>query len=257
LTYIFKKLIVGNLKMNLLSPQEREQYISSLKKEIKGKKLAETEVVICPPSIHLDGFRKAISQNVKLGAQNVFWEPKGSFTGEISPLMLKNFGCDYVIVGHSERRRYFCENNSEVNLKINAALKSGLRPIICVGETKLEKDTNQTLSVITKQVKEALADVGRTKTGQLIIAYEPVWAVGSDKVPSANDVMEAKVLVKKILVDLFGKKYAEAVKIIYGGSVSAKTARDVCVEPGMDGALIGRESLTPHEFLKIAEIING
>lgn len=242
--------------MNLLSPQEREQYIAAIKKEIKNKKLTNSDIVICPPYLHLEGFKKTISKKIKLGSQNVFWEPKGSFTGEVSPQMLQNFGCEYAIIGHSERRRYFCENNAEINMKVKAALKFGLKPIICVGETKLEKDSGQTLGVISRQVKEALADIARAKSGQITIAYEPVWAVGSDAVPTAHEIMEARVLIKKILVGMFGKKYASETRILYGGSVNSRTAREVCVEPEMDGALIGRESLLPHEFLKIASIIS-
>jgi triosephosphate isomerase len=126
-----------------------------------------------------------------------------------------------------------------------------------VGETKVEKDNHETLRVVTRQVGEALANINRTKAEQITVAYEPVWAVGSDNVPTTHEVMEAKVLIRKILVDLFGKKYAEQVRILYGGSVNAKTVQQVCVEAGMDGALIGRESLMPHEFVKIATIVDN
>ena len=186
----------------------------------------------------------------------MFWEAKGSFTGEVSPAMLKDFGCEYVILGHSERRRYFCERDEEINLKIISALKNNLKPIICVGESKQEKEDNQTLSVISQQVKSALEKVSRTKAENLVIAYEPIWSVGTDEVPKENEIMEARVLIFKILTGLFGVKYAQKVKIIYGGSVSVFTVKQVCLDPGMDGALIGRESLTPYEFVKIAEIIN-
>jgi len=136
-------------------------------------------------------------------------------------------------------------------------LKHGLRPILCVGETKAEKDADQTLEVITRQVKEALAEISRTKANQIIIAYEPVWSVGTDALPTSNEVMGAKLLIRKILHELFDKKYAEEVAILYGGSVNAKSVKQVCVDSEVDGALIGRESLQPHEFVKIAEIINN
>jgi len=251
------KIVVGNLKMNILSPLEREQYFKLFKKESTGKKLSRTGIVLCPPAIHLEAFGKLKSKKTSVGAQNMFWERSGSYTGEISPAMIKNLGAEYVILGHSERRKYFCEKNDEVNLKVAAALRNGLIPIICVGETRTEKAGGQTLRVISKQTKEALAGINRVKAEQIIIAYEPVWAVGSDTVPTAHEIMEAKVLIRKILVNLFDKKYANLARILYGGSVNAKTAREVCVEPGMDGALIGRESLAPYEFIKIAEIING
>jgi len=242
--------------MNLLTSQDRSKYFELFKKEFKGKKLKETEIVLCPPFIHIEAFKKISNNKIKLGAQDMFWEGAGSYTGEISGSMLKNFGCEYVIIGHSERRRYFCENDEEVNLKVNACIRVGLKPILCVGETKIEKATHQMLNVITKQVKKAFQGISRGKIENTIVAYEPVWAVGTDETPSAHEIMEAKVLIRKILVEMFGKKYAEKVPILYGGSVNLRTAQEVCVSPGMDGVLIGKESLLPHEFLKIAEIIN-
>jgi triosephosphate isomerase (TIM) len=250
------KLIIGNLKMNLLSADERDKYFELFKKEINGKKIKDCEIVLCPSFVHLEAFRKSLAKKIKIGAQNMFWEGSGSYTGETSGIMLRNLGCEYVIAGHSERRRYFCENNEEINLKINAALKVGLKPVLCLGETKIEKATHQMLSVISKQLKKALQGVSRIKLEEIVIAYEPVWAVGSDSTPSTHEIMEAKVLIRKILVEMFGKKYAEKVPILYGGSVNSRTVRSLCNDPGMDGVLVGRESLNPHEFLKIAEIIN-
>lgn len=250
------KLVVGNLKMNLLSPIERERYLHNFKKELGSKRFRKAEIILCPSHVHLENFKKNLNGKIGLGGQNMFWKREGSFTGEISPAMLKNFGCEYVIVGHSERKRYFCETNEEINMKVAEALKIGLKPIICIGETRTEKEANQTLRVVTRQLSEALSGISRTKASNIVVTYEPVWAVGTDDVPTAHDIMEAKVLIRKILVELFTKKYAQEVKILYGGSVSSKTVREVCIEPGMDGALIGRESLTPFEFIKIAEIIN-
>jgi len=250
------KIVVGNIKMNLLSREEREKYFDIFEKELSGKIFNNTEIVLCPPTIHLEAFKYWKNKKLAIGAQNVFSEDKGSYTGEISPIMLKNFGCEYVIVGHSERRRYFSESNEEINLKTIFALKKSLIPILCVGETKIEKENHATLQIIAKQVKEGLKDISRAKAEKIVIAYEPVWAVGSDEVPTSNEIMEAKVLIRKILVELFGKKYAEKVRILYGGSVNSRTVRQVSVEPGMDGVLVGRESLNPHEFLKIVEIIS-
>ena len=187
----------------------------------------------------------------------MFAETKGSYTGEISPVMLKALGCEYVILGHSERRRYFSEKSEEINLKVVSALKNGLVPVICVGETKVQREGHQVLDVITEQVAKALAKVSRTKAGEIVIAYEPVWAVGSDVIPTSHEIMEVKVLIRKILVALFGNKYAEEVRIIYGGSVKASTVREVCTDPGMDGVLVGRESLVPYEFLRIIGVINN
>lgn len=251
------KLVVGNLKMNILSPLERDRYLDLVRKELSGKKFAKVEIVLCPSHVHMESFKESLGEKVKIGSQNIFWEVEGSFTGEISPAMVKNYGGEYVIIGHSERRKYFCETDEEINLKIGAALKANLKPIVCVGETKVEKDTNQTMKVLSCQVKEALFEVNRTKAGQITVAYEPIWAVGTDAIPASNEIMEARLLIRKILIETFDKKYAEDVRIIYGGSVSCKTAQEVCVEPGMDGVLIGRESLTPFEFIKIAQIINN
>lgn len=249
-----QKLIVANLKMNIQSPLERGQYLELFKKEIKGKKLKNCDLVLCPPFIHLEGFKNSKIKKIILGAQNVFWEEKGSFTGEISPRMLKNIGCEYVILGHSERRRYFCEQDLEINLKIIASLKNGLKPILCVGEQKGEN-----LDVIMHQLENCLKDVSRTKIENIVICYEPVWAISSNNPehpPTANDILSAKLIIRKFLVRKYGMKVSEKVRIIYGGSVSSDIAEEVCIKPGMDGVLIGKDSLTPYKFAKIAEIIN-
>ncbi|MFA6159667.1 MAG: triose-phosphate isomerase [Parcubacteria group bacterium] len=250
------KLIIGNLKMNILSPAQQEQYLSLFKKELTGKKINNCELILCPPTIHLPGFQKAKIKKIILGAQNMFWEEKGSYTGEISPTMLKNFGCAYVILGHSERRRYFCERDEEVNLKVISALKNGLKPVLCVGEDGEQKKEGS--RVVLQQLENCLADISRGKIENVVICYEPVWAISSnnpDHLPSANEIMSAKLLIRKFLVGKYGVKFAEKVKIIYGGSVSANIVKEVCLDPGMDGVLIGRESLVPHEFVKIAKLI--
>ena len=250
------KYIIANLKMNLLSPQERERYLTSLAKEVQGKKIKNSEIILCPPFVHLEAFGKIKNKNIKLGAQNVFSEEKGSYTGEISPAMLKNFGCEYVILGHSERRRYFSENNEDINLKIVAAIKNGLHPILCLGETKAEKEGELTLQIIEKQVHECLVGISRAKLEQIIFVYEPVWAVGSDLIPTSNEIMEAKVLIRKILAEMFGQKYIKNVQILYGGSVNCKNSKEVCTDPGLEGVLVGRESLIPHEFMKIVDVLD-
>jgi len=252
-----KKIVIGNLKMNILSQIEREKYFKAFKAEQAKIKLKDVDIVLCPPIIHLEAFKKWNNKEVSLGAQNNSTETKGSYTGEISPVMIKNIGADFSIIGHSERRKYFNESNEEINFKVIAALKNGLKPIICVGETQEQKDNQETLQVITSQVEKALFDVGRTRAENIIIAYEPVWAIGTGVVPNVNEVMEAKVLIRRILVEIFGKKYAEKVAIVYGGSVNIKNTKEVCIESEMDGALIGGASLAPYEFLKIAEIIDN
>lgn len=253
-----KKLIIGNLKMNILNPTERDRYFVAFKKEAKGKKFKNSEIVICPPAIHLESFVKSLkSKMVAIGAQNMLWESQGSYTGEISPLMIKSLKAEYVIVGHSERRKYFGETNETVNLKIKSALKNGLMPIVCIGETKNEKDMELTMDVIISQLQEGLADIKRGQLEKIIFVYEPVWAVGSDVVPTSNEIMGAKLLIRKILTEKYGAKYAEKARILYGGSVKPKIAKQVCLDPGMDGVLVGRESLQPHELVKIAGIVDN
>jgi len=251
------KIVIGNLKMNLLSVPERQKYLEWIKKEWGKRKIKKTEVVLCPPSIHLENFQKELPKKISLGAQNCFWEEKGSFTGEISPLMLKNLGASYVILGHSERRRFFAEHDDEIGLKVASVLRVGLEAIVCVGESQEERNEGSFAQVIERQIKTSLENIKKSFLEKVIIAYEPIWSVGTDKIPTSNEIMEAKVLIRKILVENFGKKQGEKPRIIYGGSVSSKTVKETCLESEMDGALIGRESLTPSEFMRIVEIIDS
>lgn len=248
---------MGNLKMNLLTIAERDRYLESLKKELKSKEIYDSKIVLCPPAIHLESFVNRIeNDDFSVGAQNVFWEERGSFTGEISALMVKNIGVQYAIIGHSERRGYFKETNDDAKNKINSALSAGILPIYCVGETLEEREGGKTADVITTQIHEGLADVPVSRITSIVIAYEPVWAVGSDSIPTSEEIMEVKILLKKIFADTFGIPVAERVRVLYGGSVKATTAKQLCLDSGMDGALIGRESLIPMEFVKIAEILS-
>jgi triosephosphate isomerase len=272
------KIVIANLKMNILSPVERERYLEMFKKELAGKILNNTQIVLCPPAVHIEAFGQVKNEKacpvksptegrgaatpqfnrVKIGAQNIFWERSGAFTGEISASMVKNLGADFVILGHSERRKFFGEKNEEVNLKIIAALKNGLTPILCVGESKGQQAMGA--SVIKKQLEECLAGIARAKIESIIFCYEPVWAISSnnpDHLPTADEIMSARLLLKKILVGKFGPKITARAKFIYGGSVSTANAKEVCLESGMDGVLVGKESLAPYELIKIAEIVNN
>lgn len=251
------KIVIGNLKMNLVSLAEREQYLKLFKKVLAGKDFLATDIVLCCPTVHLEGFQKKLPKTIQLGVQNVFWEDRGSYTGEFSSMMAKNFGCEYALCGHSERRKYFGETEQMINLKVRAILKNKLIPIICLGETAEERKSGKTLAVITKQIKEIFLGLAQEKLEKIVIAYEPIWSVGSDAIPTPNEIMEARVLIRKVLMQDYAKKNVEKVRIIYGGSVNTKTAKKTCIEGGMDGALVGRESLTPVEFLKIVKIINN
>lgn len=251
-----QKLIVGNLKMNILTLAERKKYFESFKKELNKKRISNSKIVLCPPPIHIEQFSKNLkSKAVSIGAQNIFWEEKGSYTGEISAPMVKSLGGDYVIVGHSERRKYFSENNEIANAKIKIAIKNGLKPIYCVGETKKQRLSGETSEVIIKQIAEGLMEIPASKMHSIAIAYEPVWAVGSDVIPASDEIMEVKILLKKIFTNKYESNIAKKISILYGGSVNALTVVQTCLQPGMDGVLVGRESLKPSEFLKIAEII--
>ena len=251
-----KKLVVGNLKMNPVSVVEFERYLDMLEKELKGKEFEKTEIVVCPPVVYLQKLLDRKLKNIKAGAQNVFWEYQGAFTGEYSAGMVKSVGANFVIVGHSERRKYFGENEETINLKLKAILKNGLNAVLCVGESTEERKSGQTSNVLKKQLKGCLAEITPGKLDYIAIAYEPIWAVGTDEIPTSDEILEAKIIIKKNIAELFSPKSAEKIRLLYGGSVKSSCASEVCLDPAMDGVLIGRESLMPYEFVKIAKMID-
>ncbi|HOW60754.1 MAG TPA: triose-phosphate isomerase [Candidatus Moranbacteria bacterium] len=255
-----KKIIVGNLKMNLLSSAERKKYFELFKKELKKRKITNAEFVLCPPYVHVESFVKELkAKNISIGSQNIFWEEKGPYTGEISVPMIKNMGGEYVILGHSDRRKYFFENDDKINLKIHAVLKNGLKVILCVGENAEEKKNGSGEAVIFEQLKNCLNNINTKKIADVIICYEPVWAISSNnpnRLPVIDEIMSAKILIKKFLIRKYKLKVAEKVKIIYGGSVFPENIKETCIEPGMDGVLVGKESLNPLNFIKMAETID-
>ncbi len=255
-----KNIIIANLKMGLSSKKEAESWAEMFLREKKFFP-KNTFLVICPPAIFLDFFIQKIGKNdwLKFGAQDCFWENKGSFTGETSPEMIKSLDGNFVILGHSERRRNWDESNEKISKKIPASLKTNLHPILCVGETAEEKKHDQTMEVLTSQLDECLLNVSRGKIEDVIICYEPVWAISSNhptRKPSVNEIMGAKLLIKKFLCEKYGVKAMDKVKIIYGGSVDEKNAEIVCLSPDVDGALVGKASLAPRNLLKICEIID-
>jgi triosephosphate isomerase len=252
------KYVIGNLKMNLVSQAELERYFKAFKAEIKGKNLKNTGIIVCPPFVYLKDFIREIkSKRTAIGAQNVFCERCGSYTGEISPIMVKNIGAEYAIIGHSERRKYFGETDEMINLKIKSAVKERIMSIFCFGETLEERGIGITAEIISNQISKGLDGISSSGLEKIIFAYEPVWAVGTDSTPTSNGIMEVKILIRKILAEKYGIKHSQKAKILYGGSVKEKILKQVCLDPGMDGVLVGRESLNPHEFLKIAEILNN
>lgn len=256
-----KKVIIANLKMNLLSVSERDNYLKSLLGEIEKGGFDDVEVVFCPPSVYLESFSKALDgKGVFVGAQNIHWEKKGTFTGEISVPMVKGIGAKYAIVGHSERRQNFGENNENVNQKIKAALDEDIVPIFCFGETRNERDLGATKDVVTKQVIEGLGDILPRNLSKIIFAYEPVWALSAglgqpSVTPTTDEIMEVRILVKKIITEKYGEDRAEEIRITYGGSVNSEIIEATCIDSGMNGGLVGGESLIPMKFVKLARML--
>jgi len=251
-----KKIVVGNLKMNPVSAIEFDRYLDALEKELGSKDFEKTEIVICPPIIYLQKLLDRKIKNIKAGVQDVFWEYQGAFTGQISAGMVKSAGATFAIVGHSERRKYFGENEEIINLKLKAVLKNGLNAVLCVGESAEERKKGQTSQTLKKQIIGSLAGIGAGKLEYICIAYEPIWAVGTDNIPTSDEILEAKIIIKKTLAEMFSPKSAEKMRLLYGGSVKSHCAEQICLDPAMDGALVGRESLMPYEFVKIAKIID-
>ncbi len=245
-----KPLVVANWKCNPESFNKAKKIFSSIKKG--ATKVKNVETIVCPPYIYLPELIKSAKKTkVKIGGENCFWEEGGSFTGEISAKMLKDLGCSYVIVGHSERRKYFKETNKLINKKIKLALNNNLKVILCIGETKKEKEEGDFNKIIRKQIKKGLKNIPRAKLKQILIAYEPVWAIGSGKPCKPVQAQVTSLLVKKVLTELYNRKAAGEVPVLYGGSVNKDNALDYLKEGGVKGLLIGGASLRPKEFVKI------
>jgi triosephosphate isomerase len=246
------KVIAGNWKLNK-DVDESEKLITELKAALKFP-LEKTRVIICPPYTSLALARKLIEGTaIELGAQNMYLEDEGAFTGEISPKMLKSVGCTYVIVGHSERRQYFKETNEFINKKAKKALASGLNPIICVGETLEEKEKNITDQIVSVQVKSCLKDLSSSHMEKVIIAYEPVWAIGTGKNATPQQAQEVHQLIRKLVGQLYSWVVAEKVVIQYGGSVKPDNALELLKQPDIDGALVGGACLKADSFTSIIE----
>jgi triosephosphate isomerase len=246
-----KPMVAGNWKMNKTVDQA-----SVLVQELLPglKNIPEVERVICPPFTSLMILSAQLSgSGVGLGAQNLHWETSGAYTGEVSPQMVKEF-CDYVIIGHSERRTYFGETDSSVNKKLKAALALGLVPIVCIGETLAEYESGKTGELVTRQVLQGFKEVDAAQASMIVVAYEPVWAIGTGKAATgegANSVLRDHI--RPALAQLFGSGIAQNIRILYGGSVNAANATEYFTQPEIDGALVGGASLKVEEFVKIVE----
>lgn len=247
-----KKIIVANWKMNTGSTEAE----SLVKKIIKGLGLyKDKEIIICPPFMWLSLVRDLLNKkSLKLGAQNVYFEDKGSFTGEISPLMLKEIA-EYVIIGHSERRRFLHENDEMINKKVQASLKSGLKPIVCVGEFEKNNTSqeNELYGNIFHQLTQAIAGVSGEKMAEVIVAYEPVWAIGSGTPATVKYVSEIVNSLRDRLAIIYNREIAQKVKILYGGSVDSSNVGEFFKEKDINGVLVGGASLKAEEFIKICK----
>ncbi|MBE6591562.1 MAG: triose-phosphate isomerase [Ruminococcaceae bacterium] len=239
-----KIVIAGNWKMNK-TPSEAAE----LATQIAALENNKAEVVICVPYVDIFAAKQAIAgSKVKLGAENVHWEASGAFTGEISAPMLVECGCEYVIIGHSERRQYFGETDETVNKRTKAALNAGLKVILCVGELKEERETGKTEEVVKRQVIEGLKDISAEQMANVVIAYEPVWAIGTGLTATNEQAEEVCAFIRALLKDLYCDCVADSTTIQYGGSMNAKNAADLLAMPNIDGGLIGGASLKPADF---------
>ena len=247
-----KPIIAGNWKMNK-TPSEARELVSALIPLVKD---AKCDVVVCTPAVDFAAVSEVIKgTNIKLGAENMHWKESGAYTGELSAAMLKESGVEYVILGHSERRQYFGETDATVNQRVLAAVKAGLTPIICVGEKKEEREAGYTNALVTYQTQIALSGLTADEVKHVVIAYEPVWAIGTGKTPTPEDVEEVHAAVRKVLAKKLGKGVANKMRILYGGSVKPSNAKEFLSLPDVDGALIGGASLKAQDFLAIAKSV--
>ena len=248
-------IIAGNWKMHK-GPSEAKAFALDLVKALVG--IRDVEVVIAPPFVSLVPVREVIEgSSIKLCAQDVFWENEGAFTGEVSPLMLKDCGCTYVIIGHSERRTYFGETDETVNRKVQAVLRAGLKAIVCVGERLEEREAGKTLQVVREQVEGALRGLGAKELKDIVIAYEPVWAIGTGRNATPEQAQEVHAWIRELVAEGFGQGAASSLRILYGGSVKPDNVDELMAAPDIDGALVGGASLKVDSFVRIVNFRRG
>lgn len=244
-----KIIIAGNWKMNK-DNHEAVELVNLLKREVSD--ITDVDIIVCPPFTALSDLSDVLTDsNIAIGAQNCYWEDAGAFTGEISPVMLKALEIPYVIIGHSERRQFFGETDETVNKRVRAALKHGLIPIVCVGENLDERESGKTFDVIKTQAENGLKGFSPDEVREMIIAYEPVWAIGTGKTATPQQAQEVHKYIRDLLKGLFGAEAAEAVRIQYGGSVKPDNAGELLSQPDIDGALVGGASLKTQDFSAI------
>ena len=243
-----RKVIAGNWKMNML-PNEAIDYIQAFEPLVKD---AKAEVILCVPYTDLFYCLMNVQgTNIKIGAQNMHFAETGAYTGEVSGKMLKSIGVEYVIIGHSERRQYYNETDESVNKKIKAAFENELKPIVCVGETLEEREAGKTVDIITNQTRLALEGLTNEQVKNTIIAYEPIWAIGTGKTATSEDANNSIISIREEIKRIYGEDVSEAVIIQYGGSVKSSNAKELFSTSDIDGGLVGGASLKPDEFSKI------
>ena len=243
-----KKVIAGNWKMNKL-PNEAIDFIDRLTPLVKN---TENEVIVCVPYTDLFyALLTAQNTNIKIGAQNMHYEEKGAYTGEVSASMLKSIGVEYVIIGHSERRQYFNETDEIVNKKVKSAFEYGLNPIVCVGETLEQRESGKAEEIITMQAQKALDGLKEEQVKNTIIAYEPIWAIGTGKTATSEDANNAIKAIRNKICQIYGQNVGKSIIIQYGGSVKSTNCKELFTTSDIDGGLVGGASLEPEEFAKI------
>jgi len=246
-----KPIIAGNWKMHN-TINEAVELVNGLKRDLSS--VDQVDIVVCPTFTALSDVNELlIDSNIKLGAQNVYWEEKGAFTGEISPQMLKDAGCAYVIIGHSERRKYFHETNETVNKKVKLALEVGLLPIVCVGESLEDREAEKTFDVVKDHVEGSLTGLSADEMRNIIVAYEPVWAIGTGKTATPEQAQEVHKYIRELLKDIFNEEVASSTRIQYGGSVKPENIAELMAKEDVDGALVGGASLKIDSFAGIVK----
>jgi len=242
-------MIAGNWKMHLTS-KEAADLAAAMKKGLDPD--LKHEVLLAPTFTNLHAVKAAIAgSKILLSSQDVAWEEKGAFTGAVSPAQIIDAGCTHAIIGHSERRKIFLETDEIVNKKVKAAIKANLVPVLCIGETLEERESQKTYRVLETQLTGAFAGITAAEAAKVVIAYEPVWAIGTGKTATPDQAQDAHVFVRKQMERIYGKGYAEAVRILYGGSVKADNVDELMSQPDIDGALVGGESLKADKFLRV------
>lgn len=245
-----KKIVAANWKMNMMQA-ESAAFVETLLRELG--EFSEVEVVIVPPFTALAKVSEALgaSEDIKLGAQNMSWEKSGAFTGEISAAMLRDLFVRYVVLGHSERRMLLGETDEIVNRKVRAAHEAGLKPIVCIGETLEQREAGRVEEILSRQLRGSLAELGLKELGETVVAYEPVWAIGTGQTATTAQAQEAHAFIRRTLTEISDEATATRMRIQYGGSVKPDNARSLMSEPDLDGALVGGASLDPRSFAQI------